>query len=180
MLAAARIWPGHRLGRFSYWKICLRRSNPVFQSSNKKEYPFLANYSYHEPERDTLFYYRGGGGIRTHGPLRAAAFQVRWNEPLSDPSLVDFIIVARSVDLERIELSPPRCHRGILPLNYRPLITINAPATHSIYIAAPASIGYSFFKALVVQWIEQIRPKDKMRVRFSPRAQTKIERLFAS
>jgi hypothetical protein len=50
------------------------------------------------------------------------------------------------------------------------MVLCSLPDIHSIYIAAHASIVYSFFNALVVQWIEQIRPKDTMRVRFSPGA----------
>ena len=48
---------------------------------------------------------------------------------------------------------------------------VRLSATHSIYIAPPSSIGYSVCKALVVQRIEQIRPKDKIEVQFFARAQ---------
>src|SRR3989338_10573615 len=37
----------------------------------------------------------GGGGIRTHEALRPGAFQVRWNEPLSDPSLSNCCSIQR-------------------------------------------------------------------------------------
>jgi hypothetical protein len=47
------------------------------------------------------------------------------------------------------------------------------PATHSIYIAAHASIVYSVCKALVVQRIEPTRPKGKIEVQFFSRAQNK-------
>ena len=37
---------------------------------------------------------------------------------------------------------------------------------------------YSFSKALVVQWIEQIRPKDKIEVRFLSRAQRTNKKIY--
>ena len=51
------------------------------------------------------------------------------------------------------------------------VMIVRLSATHSIYIAPPSSIGYSVCKALVVQRIEQIRPKDKIEVQFFARAQ---------
>ena len=92
----------------------LKNPPPAFEShlSNKKQ-------------KGIFFLLSRRGGIRTHGPLRAAAFQVRWNKPLSDPSMMGFIIATIStfytfVDLRRIGLLPARCHRAVLPLNYRP------------------------------------------------------------
>ena len=62
---------------------------------------------------------------------------------------------------------------GTLPFYYGPKRSL------PYFIVNLKSLGYSVSEhsgflnpdsALVVQWIEQIRPKDKMGVRFSPRA----------
>ena len=54
------------------------------------------------------------------------------------------------------------------------------PATHSIYIAGIASIIYSLFNALVVQWIERLTPNELIEVRFLSGAPLKSRRVSAT
>ena len=78
------------------------------------------------------------------------------------------------MDPRGIEPRPEACHAPVIPFYYGPSHNNPMlPATHSIYIAAPASIVYSLFNALVVQRIEPTRPKGKIEVQFFSRAQNK-------
>ena len=76
------------------------------------------------------------------------------------------------MDPPGIEPGLEACHAPVMPFYYGPLCNnLITPATHSIYIAAPASIIYSLFEAPVAQWIEHCTPNAAIEVRFLSRAQ---------